>query len=612
MPERSDLPQGTLDLLILQVVAAGAIHGYGIAQRLQLISRDVVQVPQGSLYPALHRLENRGLLIADWKMSDTGRESKFYRLTPKGRKQLKEEAASWLRLTEAIGPDSRARRGIAMTWWRRLLRRRALERELDAELRDHIEREVADGVRARRIGSRRAPPDAVDVWRARPGQRGVPRRPSPARPGRFGGRPAICVANPGQGSVVHRRRHPHARPRHGRGEHDLHQHVRQPPARPAVRASQSHRDYEDARWTRPRGAACPTPTSRIGAGTRGCSTGRRPPLRQAPSAWAGTVPLPEQFDGLYVSADTFTVLRVKPVLGRDFSAADDRPGAEAVAIIGSNIWKSRYGASRDVLGRKVSVNGATPATIIGVMPDGFHFVDFTDVWLPLSQMPGSTLQRRDARALFMIGRLPDGIGLDRVRAELSPIAANLAVTYPETNKDVRPLGELALRGVQRRRDMADRLPDLVPLLAAAFVLLIASANLANLLLARAAYRSREIAIRVAIGATRWRIVRQLLIESLLLALGGVGPGRRILMARPDTLDVACRPAAALLAPQDGRPPAGQCLRPSRSLTTGLFGLAPALYASRRGTADGLKEGGRLSAPRRRGAGPTRCSSGSSP
>ena len=103
MPPRSDLPQGTLDLLILQVVAAGAIHGYAIAQRLQLISRDVVQVPQGSLYPALHRLENRGLLTADWKMSDTGREAKFYRLTPKGRSQLKEEAASWLRLTEAIG-----------------------------------------------------------------------------------------------------------------------------------------------------------------------------------------------------------------------------------------------------------------------------------------------------------------------------------------------------------------------------------------------------------------------------------------------------------------------------------------------------------------------------
>src|ERR1700681_2275339 len=94
VPDKSDLPQGTLDLLILPVIAAGAIHGYGIAQRLQQISRDVVQVPQGSLYPALHRLENRGLLTADWKDTETGREAKFYRLTRKGREQLETESAS--------------------------------------------------------------------------------------------------------------------------------------------------------------------------------------------------------------------------------------------------------------------------------------------------------------------------------------------------------------------------------------------------------------------------------------------------------------------------------------------------------------------------------------
>src|SRR6266851_6399133 len=101
VPERSDLPQGTLDLLILHVVAAGAMHGYGIAQRLQQISRDVLQVQQGSLYPALHRLENRGLLIAEWKESETGREAKFYRLTAKGRAQLKAETANWEQLSKA-------------------------------------------------------------------------------------------------------------------------------------------------------------------------------------------------------------------------------------------------------------------------------------------------------------------------------------------------------------------------------------------------------------------------------------------------------------------------------------------------------------------------------
>ncbi len=103
MNDKFDLPQGTLDLLILQIVSGGPLHGYGIAQRLQLVSKDAVQVPQGSLYPALHRLEERGLLTADWKASETGCDSKFYRLTPKGRKQLKEQAAKWLRLTEAVG-----------------------------------------------------------------------------------------------------------------------------------------------------------------------------------------------------------------------------------------------------------------------------------------------------------------------------------------------------------------------------------------------------------------------------------------------------------------------------------------------------------------------------
>ena len=99
---KSDLPQGTLDLLILKVVALEPLHGYAIAQRLQQLSCDVVQVQQGSLYPALHRLENRGLLAAEWKPGHR-REAKFYRMTPKGRKHLGAEEAGWRRLTEAVG-----------------------------------------------------------------------------------------------------------------------------------------------------------------------------------------------------------------------------------------------------------------------------------------------------------------------------------------------------------------------------------------------------------------------------------------------------------------------------------------------------------------------------
>jgi len=102
-PIKSDLPQGTLDLLVLKVLAQGPLHGYAIAQQMLQTSRSVVQVQQGTLYPALHRLENRGFLAAEWKLSDTGRDAKFYRLTRAGRAHLERETASWLRLTEAIG-----------------------------------------------------------------------------------------------------------------------------------------------------------------------------------------------------------------------------------------------------------------------------------------------------------------------------------------------------------------------------------------------------------------------------------------------------------------------------------------------------------------------------
>jgi transcriptional regulator len=102
-PSKFEIPQGTLDLLILQIVALGPIHGYAIAQRLQQVSREVLQIQQGTLYPALHRLENKGFLKVEWKESETKREAKFYRLSPKGRKQLEAETAKWARLTEVVG-----------------------------------------------------------------------------------------------------------------------------------------------------------------------------------------------------------------------------------------------------------------------------------------------------------------------------------------------------------------------------------------------------------------------------------------------------------------------------------------------------------------------------
>jgi transcriptional regulator len=101
--ERVDLPQGTLDLLILRTLALEPQHGWAISERIQQVSRDVLQVPQGSLYPALHRLERRGWIKAEWGTSENNRRAKYYMLTRKGRKQLAAEADSWRKLTTAVG-----------------------------------------------------------------------------------------------------------------------------------------------------------------------------------------------------------------------------------------------------------------------------------------------------------------------------------------------------------------------------------------------------------------------------------------------------------------------------------------------------------------------------
>ena len=100
---RFPIPQGTLDMLILQILSLDSAHGYGIAQRLEQVSREAVQVNQGSLYPALHRLEQKGWLTSEWRQSETGRDAKFYSLTRAGRKQLAVEKQSWDRLTAAVG-----------------------------------------------------------------------------------------------------------------------------------------------------------------------------------------------------------------------------------------------------------------------------------------------------------------------------------------------------------------------------------------------------------------------------------------------------------------------------------------------------------------------------
>jgi len=234
--------------------------------------------------------------------------------------------------------------------------------------------------------------------------------------------------------------------------------------------------------------------------------------------------------GAYISATTFSLLREHPIVGRDFRPDDDRPGAEPVLIIAASVWKGRYDGDPGIIGRVITANGRR-VTVVGVRRDGFRFPLVHDLWLPLAVAPGLERQARDARGLRVFGRLATGVRLAQAWAELDTIMAGLSKTYPTTNANVRPGVEPLTRGFDLRN------PWNAALIAVGIVLLIACANVANLLLARAVRRAPEIAIRTSLGATRRRLVQQLVIESLLMAamagvagLGAAALGVRIWLA----------------------------------------------------------------------------------
>ena len=216
------------------------------------------------------------------------------------------------------------------------------------------------------------------------------------------------------------------------------------------------------------------------------------------------------------SSGVFAMLHMHPVLGRGFLPDDDKPGAAPVLLLGYGIWKERYGSSPSVIGRAVRVN-EKPATIIGVMPEGFKFPGGTDMWMPL--LPTPELEKRDNRPLQVFGMLKPGMSIARASVEMNAIARRLAAQYPATDKDLSVLVETFH---QRYNGGGIRIIFLLMLAAVGFVLLIACADVANMMLSRALGRQREMSIRAALGASRWRVVRQLLIESVLLStLGGV-------------------------------------------------------------------------------------------
>jgi putative ABC transport system permease protein len=236
--------------------------------------------------------------------------------------------------------------------------------------------------------------------------------------------------------------------------------------------------------------------------------------------WTGNVTggeRPERIQGFQVSADYFEALGLRPALGRTFVAGEDEPGRDRLVVLSWGVWQRRFGGDRSVLGTIVSINGI-PRTIIGVMPDGVRYPAPAEMWAPYAPPPETWMQRQ-AHYLLVTGRLAPGKSVEQARAELATLTGALAAEHPETNRNwggnVRPLVRDTARQVE---------PMLAVLMAAVgFVLLIVCANVANLMLARATGRGRELGIRRALGASRGRITRLIMVESMVIALaGGVG------------------------------------------------------------------------------------------
>ena len=301
--------------------------------------------------------------------------------------------------------------------------------------------------------------------------------------------------------------------------------------------------------------------------------------------------LPEQADATYVTANMFGVLRLRPILGRDFTRDDEQPGANPVAVIGAGLWRSRYHADPTTLGRVMRVNGRA-TTIVGVMPDGMAFPETTAVWLPF--IPTEAQRTGTQRVLRVFGRLREEPAPDGARAEFGAIAAAMIGAAPGRLKDVTGI---RVETFQARYIGGAGRPMFITVLGAvSLVLLIACANVANLLLSRGSERAREIAVRSAIGATRARIARQLLIESFVLA--AIGGGGGLLLASLVLPMFESQITRTLpywvrfgLDPLVFGYVAGVCL-----LTVAIFGVAPALQISKSRHGDVLKDGGRGVSP----------------
>jgi putative ABC transport system permease protein len=288
-----------------------------------------------------------------------------------------------------------------------------------------------------------------------------------------------------------------------------------------------------------------------------------------------------------MSANLFSLIGQKAFLGRDFNDADALAGADPVAILSYSLWQTRYGGERSILGKGVRINGQYH-TVVGIMPQDMAFPSESRFWIPVIATPAELQNRRPT--FDAVGRLRSGATAAAAETELKGISERIAKVHPETNKNIGPRVRPFIDWVLDDSDQ-QVLQTLVG--AVGFVLLIACANVANLLLSRAVRRSRETSVRLAIGASRWRIVRQLLVESVILSFLGGLLGLVFAQAGVKWFSAAVAPLGIPYWIKWSMDVRAFLYLFAICFATGiLFGLAPALQISRTNVNDGLKETGR--------------------